>query len=199
MSVAPLTSVTTFREQIRIPAEQAPDAAIEFKIAAYSKAICAYTQREFGKHPDENLARTFPYYGRGYFSLAPYDLRSVDSILVDTGPGGSPVTLTTSDWYGTGFGADGTYWSVVLPRRTLTRPVLVTITGAWGTEEVPEDVEAACVMAVGDAVRNPEGFAARAIGELSYTEVDEPPEQAGRNLPADARALLSPYVRVTYN
>lgn len=191
------TSVEMVRLQTKIRAAQASDEAIEAKIKWYSEAINDYCEREFGPTTPAPLTRTFRYNGRGYLSLAPYDLRTVDSIIVDTGAGGSPWTLTTSDWaYAGDAGGDGSYWSLVLPERRL--PVLMTVTGAWGTAEVPGAVEAACVMAVGDAIRNPEGFSSRSIGELAYSEVDEPPAAAGRNLPPDARAMLGPHRRMVY-
>lgn len=194
---APLTSVTTVRARMNITTVDASDDDLQFLIDAYSAAIAAYCEREFGPHPEEGLERTFGYTGRGYLSLAPFDLRAVTSVALDTGPGGTPTVLALGEYGLPDPGAQLTYWSLTgLPWRTSR--VLATVAGDWGTQEIPADVELACVMAVGDAIRNPEGFSSRSIGELAFAEVDEEPTAGGRNIPPDARAMLGPYRRRVY-
>jgi hypothetical protein len=76
----------------------------------------------------------------------------------------------------------------------------VNVTGTWGIcatlADVPEEVQLACLIAVADAYRNPEGFASRLIGPLQLTEetpTSPSSEFAPRDLPPEARSLLDPY------
>lgn len=71
----------------------------------------------------------------------------------------------------------------------------VSVSGYWGVGAAPADVELACLIAVANQYRDPEGFATRQIGDLSFSEVAEVGDVVGRSLPPDARALLGPYRR----
>lgn len=76
----------------------------------------------------------------------------------------------------------------------------VTVTGDWGIGTVPADVELAVLIAVKDAYENPTGYASGTEGGLTFAEEPDAttgPEARARNLPIEARALLTPYKRGT--
>lgn len=79
-----------------------------------------------------------------------------------------------------------------------TKRIEVTITGKWGAGDVPEDVEAACLIAATNYLRNPEAFQSRSLGDFSFTESVPTAIDTGQSLPRDARALLYDYRRDTY-
>lgn len=178
-------------------------------IPAYSRAIDDYAQREFS--PTADATRRFRWNGNGYLSLAPYEIRSVTSIVVNADqPAGSQTTYLPSDPAPLGYTLeprmgteDGTYFSLGLPLYPLSyvsraREIEVAVRGAWGMAAIPAPVKLACLMAVADGYRNPEGFATRSLGGFSFSEVQEEADAPGRSLPPDARALLTPYRRMVY-
>jgi hypothetical protein len=72
----------------------------------------------------------------------------------------------------------------------------ITITGDWGIGVIPEDVKLAVLIAIKDSVENPSQLASRTVGPVVVDEVPEDPgfpEGRWRALPAESRALLSPY------
>lgn len=80
-----------------------------------------------------------------------------------------------------------------------SKKIEVTIVGRWGAAVTPGDVEAACLIAAANYLRNPEAFASRSLGPLSFTEaVGDGTIDTGRALPPDARALLYDYRADTY-
>jgi hypothetical protein len=173
----------------------------EMLINSYSAAVIRYCERQF--RPVETAAtKTFAYRGRGFLSFAPYDLRNVTAMSF----GGAGVTTTplvqNTDYTlePRGQTPEGTYLYATIRRDFLPWPVFgwpqVVVTGDWGMPAVPADVEQATLIAIADGYRNPEGAASRGLGELAYQEVPEPVETAGRSLPPDARALLTPYRRL---
>jgi hypothetical protein len=100
-----------------------------------------------------------------------------------------PVNTALWPSYGT-----SQYWQQQLDHRA-------QVTGNWGIASdlsgVPDDVQLACLVAVADAYRNPEGYPTRSIGPLTLTEeaaVSPTGQEFGpRDLPGEARALLEPY------
>jgi hypothetical protein len=71
----------------------------------------------------------------------------------------------------------------------------VTITGDWGIPTVPDDVKEAVLIAVDNATHNPEGAVSRTFGDLTLTAPAETTVDGSlwRALPAESRALLTPY------
>jgi len=177
------------------------DDTLEQLIDAYSPAVNRYCERQF--QPEEtNVAHTFAYRGNGYLSLAPYDLQAATLVRL-LGQGITPLTLTTAEYNlePAGRTSEGTYlYLTIYPGIITVAPLFgsyrVEVTGDWGVPSVPGDVAMATLIAVADGYRNPEGAGARTLGELNYQEVPEAGDVAGRSLPPDARALLSPYRRV---
>ena len=218
-----LTTIARARIYLRRQSvvDEAQDTLLQMLISAYSDAIHRYTERQFRpKAPatdvEQPVTRRFSYDGRGVLSLVPYELRSLGGagyggtggIVLGTDlPTASQQSLVAqtatveSDYRleprnGT---PEGTYYWLRLPTvslngsgRRLGREV--TITGYWGVNAVPADVELACLRAVANSFRNPEGHASRSLGDFSLSEVPEDPDTKV-SLPLDARALLRPYMR----
>jgi hypothetical protein len=207
-----LTTLAAVKRHLKKRAtDTTDDDRLQDLIAAYSRAIRAYTDRQFV--PAENAAtKVFEYDGSGYLALSPFELRAVTSVTLDgavlsvfsaSAPSGYsyrlfPVSKTT----------ESTYLSIALPdfshypcgdryfrRSSWTMGSEVSIVGDWGVGSVPADVELACKIACADVMRNPEGMVARSLGGFTVTE-DLPEQGVGRSLPPAARALLGPYRRV---
>jgi hypothetical protein len=198
-------------------------------INGVSTAIESYCLREF--HPTPALdsgtpvTRRFLYGGKGWLSLAPYELRS----LGGAGFGGtgsivlySDLPSSAQDMLAAGTSSvegeyrlgprqktrQGTYLWMTAPRYwgypVLNRSWLpsgsygleseVTISGYWGMTTIPADVEMACWIAIANVCRNPEGFATRNLGELTFSEPAEVTDQQ-EALPLSARLYLRAYKR----
>jgi hypothetical protein len=194
---------------------------LQLLINSYSSAIRSYTRRQF--FPETAVTRKFRYEGSGYISLAPYELRAVTTLTLYTDfPQSSWVVLNAqsatveSDYRlePRNKTLEGTYLWLVLPELGQFSPLVpepivsrrpkaseVTLAGDWGCAAVPADVELACLIAVANGYRNPEGFATRSLGGLSFSENVEAAmtgDETGMALPRDARALLAPFRRKSF-
>lgn len=123
-------------------------------------------------------------------SLAPYALRTVSSIVVDSDQGAG-VALSTDEWrLEPQPPKDGVYTAIHLRPfsaalgRTTYRNRQVTITGAWGYSAVPRNVKRACVMTVRHWLVTSTG---------SFRHADDPTLDVApvqRGIPPEARELL---------
>lgn len=111
------------------------------------------------------------------------------------------ITLPQSAYGVSSFGSPA-YYNNPYPYgpvgRTAPLDFEVTVVGDWGVGTVPDDVELAVLIAIKDAYENPSGYASGIEGGLSFTESQDAitgPESRARNLPIEARALLTPYKR----
>jgi hypothetical protein len=191
--------------------DDSQDAKLVRGINAMSDAVWEFTQREW--KPAVNVTRRFHYRGKGTLDLAPYDLVAPTLIQAYTDfPTGEALTLnpvTTTDFGdyelrpSHGMPPTGTYrWLSFNRYFVWFRPWAsqqggfdITITGDWGITSIPDAVQEAVLIAVKNRYVNPEGGASRTFGDLSVFEPVEP-TAAGyqwRALPADSRALLTPY------
>lgn len=202
------------------PADDRIDGKLIRRIKEFSVVVANYTRREWGPITVGD-ARTFSYPGYGMLSLSPYDLRSATLVKAYTNlPTSQQITLTPGDtstvgdyqlrpiggaipastfrWLEFTWGPaylsvesyDGYWWG---PNR---RSCSVTVTGNWGIDVIPEDVKLATLIAIKDSIENPTQLASRTIGPVVVDEVPEDPgfpEGRWRALPAESRALLSPY------
>lgn len=186
-----LADVRTFLQK---PAgDTGQDAVISSLITRASTAILKDCQREFAPVTTSE-ARTFAYDGRGRLSLAPYDLRSVSLIRMDTDDS-SPTTIT-SDQYRLWPrpAVNGTYLTILFDgtvggTRNNWRDRLVEVTGAWGFAAVPDDVKHAAVVTTAIWLR-------RDVAAFSSTfNLDEDRVERPETLPSSVRAMLAPYRR----
>ncbi len=194
-------------------ADQAAEGLIEDLVNAYSRAIANYTRREW-KPTANGVARKFVVDRSGVLSLAPYDLRTITSITLNTDlPAADQTVLFAGDanreadyrLFPRALSSEATYWWIELggarpvPDWATRAPYWgreVTILGDWGVGTVPADVELACKIAVANAYRNREGFQSGSLGERDFVEESESDtETVGQSLPRDARNLLIPYRR----
>jgi len=156
-----LTTLASVREFLRITdaAQTSSDTLLSSFITQASRAIRTHCGQEFAPENTGSLTRSFAYYGGGRLFVAPYTLRSVTSVQIDTDTD-SPTTLTEdSDFFvfPRGGGYDGVYEHLELrgfePARRMSSNAIrpwreVSITGTWGFDEVPGDVGVAANMLV---------------------------------------------------
>lgn len=194
-----LTDLESFREhaQISDATDTAQDALIETLINSVSHAIMVYTNREFVPPDPATKARSFRYNGGGVLDLAPYDVRSVTQVRVDTDTS-NPTTLSSDHYRLVPITApDGVYTQLHLRsvRVGLTTteefPVfrVVEVTGTWGFAAVPANVELAANITI--------QYVLRTTSQFMSDEFDQTAGLAGARvvLPGAARDLLAPYRR----
>ena len=221
-----LTSLEAAREYVLSDQDDASrDSKLIRLVKGYSRAVQNYSRREWLPLVSAQ-ARKLSYNGLGYLTLDPWDLRTATSIVMFTDlpttqqrtlVAGSPTVEGEYRLLPAGLTPEGTYRSIMLPPFTpysssygghmvdgewIYRPPSgtyeVTVTGNWGIGTVPDDVELACLIAVKNTYENPSAFAAGAQGGFTFAE-----ETTGsaslweRMLPAESRALLTPYRRGT--
>lgn len=170
------------------------DAILSRLIETASKAVMTYTEREFAPIAT-NTQRLFYYRGSGVLNLAPYDLQSATTpvIQIDSANGSGGTILGTDEYLLYPRPAkDGVYnWLRLNPfasspsSRFLDREV--AITGSWGWPSIPDDVKHWTAVTVADWFR--EKVAAFGTFFNQETERIEIPEM----LPAAARAGLNHY------
>lgn len=198
MAAQDLTSLSDVRLFLQKPdADTGQDTIISALITRASDAIMRYTQREFAPAAS-STARTFLSDNRGYVSLAPYDVRAVSQIRLDTDTS-NPVTLTTDEYRLRPLPAVHGVYTFLLLNPLSGRPNTrfaertVEITATWGFATVPEDVEHACILTVVEWLRDDVSAFTTA-----YEGEDNPPNSPVSSIPQDARAVLTPYMRATY-
>lgn len=199
MAANDLTSIESYREYSAVSGAAAT--ALEDRIASIitvaSEAIMQFCQQEFAP-VTASAARQFEYRGGGVLSLAPYSLRSVTSVEIDTDTD-SPTTLEATQYRLAPLPArNGVYTTLhmigvgVQPALVEQSPSLrvVTVTGAWGYAAVPGPVREACNMTV--------GYILRTMSQHQGDEFDSGSAGWGGSavlLPGNAKRLLAPYRR----
>lgn len=196
MADVDLTTLTIVRERRGTTASNTTqNTMVERVITNVSRAIIRHCQREFAP-ATASAARVFEYDENTHFlSVAPYDLRSVSSVQIDTDED-SPVTLTDEEYrLWPRPTKDGTYHGLRLdplgPGRGRWPYRQVTITGAWGFASVPTDVEEAATIAVIHNLRTQVGVYA-VSGDTGETRFER------ALLPQASLDLLAPFKRYGY-
>lgn len=184
-----LCTLADVREFLQEPASSTDqDAIIGKLITRASRVILRWTGREFT--PQTNAAaRRVLYHGGGMLDLAPYEARTITSVVLDSDQP-SPISLTA----GTDYmlrpvpARDGVYSWLELPTYRadgLAREV--TVTGDWGWPSVPEDVQDACIKTVGLWLK-------RDVSAFSRTfNIDEGRTERPDAIPAAVAAELAAY------
>ena len=152
-----LTTLASVRRHMQITdgADTDLDAQIDALIPAASDAIMDYAQREFKTDTNGSTARKFRYDGNGVLDLAPWDLRTLSSVKIDTDIG-SGTTLTSSEYRLQPVGAvHGVYHSIHLPGFAVPNTAgsspgyrEVQVTGTWGFVTIPEKVRMAANITI---------------------------------------------------
>lgn len=182
------------------PGETQNDPILGALITRASVAIMREVERQFAP-TETGVAHRFEVgadYGATLLSLAPYDLRTVTSVKLDTDLA-SPYTLSTSEYrLGPRPNRDGVYtWIRLRPQNNGTAQWFpdvreVEITGNWGFSSVPEDVRHACVVTAADWFRRD----VAAFGTTFSTETGE--LEVPQSLPKGIMPVLDRYRRMAY-
>jgi hypothetical protein len=175
MAANDLTTTTAVREYLQFGSGEhtETDALLATLVTATSVEIMRYTGCEFAP-ATASATRKFVYHGGGVLILAPYTLRTVSSITIDSDES-NPTTLTTSDYRLRPIEPQNSVYTH-LELRNLSpavktssvdyRPTRqVSITGAWGYSSVPTDVAHACVLTVAFRFRNDSSHRGAQMGE----------------------------------
>ena len=204
MATGDLCTLSEARAFLELPAaDTARDSLITTTIAAVSKAIQQYTQREL--YPSGSATRVFKLpMGQYTLALTPFDLRSVTSVTFHADE--TALVLTAADYQTHPItNHDGMYSAVQFSNQVAELwnsdsaryfgYSRVTIVGTWGPAAIPVDVKQACVVSVAAAMR-------RDVVNLDLGDVLSDPRELGPDrptnyaLPAAALRLLGPYRRV---
>ena len=179
-------------------ADTAQDALITALIVPASKAIMKWCEREFAP-TSTAVARVFEYPWEGEFlSLAPYDVRTVTSVVVDSDVGAG-VTLAADEYRLWPRPArDGTFMAVrlrplsVATGRVLFRNREVTVTGDWGFPSVPDEAKWATAMTVQHWLT---------VNVAAYRGADDGGDVRAipkRGIPPEAIQLVAPFKRMPF-
>jgi len=161
------------------------NAVIQSLIAPCSQAIENYTHREFTKADDEE--RVFAHPGGLIFDLAPYDLRSVESIATGTDTS-TPTLLAAADYALRPLPArHGVYLRIKLARDP--GPCEITVSGDWGFEKVPEDIANCAISTIALWMRREVTAFERSV------TLDEERLERPEALPSAIRGRLAPWRR----
>lgn len=199
MAANDLTSIDSFREYQAVSgaAASALEPRIATLITVCSEAIQSYCQQEFAPTTDD-AAREFRYDGGGVLSLAPYSLREVTTVTVDSDTS-TPVVLDAGQYRLAPIPASrGVFHTLHLPgigvQPALTQPGpnyrVIEVRGKWGYAQVPGPVREACNMTV--------GYVLRTMSQHTGDEIDGMSAGWGGSgilIPGNAKRLLAPYRR----
>jgi hypothetical protein len=197
-----LTNIDAVREFLQIPGEDiTQDDLIESLITRASAAIQGLPGVPVFR-PAASASIEFIYRGGRRLSLGRYALRTAGQVQVDTDTS-SPTTLTegTDYWLRPLPPDEGVYrWlklnlgdALYTPAGgTTARDALereITITGTWGYQDVPADVEHACIITVAEWLRrNVQAFSTTLNTEAGILDRPEA-------VPHAAKAALRRYRR----
>lgn len=175
--------------------DTAQDTIISSLITRASAAISRHAERQFA--PTETATtHTFEHeFNRdGFVDLAPYDLRTVTLIQIDTDT--SAVTVPASDYrLFPQPPADGVYTALRLNPKgrgsaSSFRHAQIQITGDWGFAAVPEDVKHCAIVTTAIWLR-------RDVAAFSSTfKLDEDRVERPEGLPSSVRATLASWRRI---
>jgi hypothetical protein len=182
-----LTSVEAVRQFLETSSNDAEEKKLlEVLIARVSAAISNYTHREF--EPTEDERRVFAHPGGKFVDLAPYDVRTVETVEVGT-ENASPTTLGSADYALRPLPSrEGVYQRIRLgaaPQGACE----IAVKGDWGFAEVPADVEHAAITTIALWLRR-EVQAFERTFSLDQEFLEKP-----EALPSAVRGILAPYRR----
>jgi hypothetical protein len=189
--MADLVDLSEVREHLQKPdPDHEQDAILRSLISRASETITRYTRREFT--PTEDATREFVWIAGHEIDLAPYDLRSVTTLTLDSDlPVASQTVLTTSQYRLRPKPAPhGVYQRIELVNTWPPRiGGEVKVEGDWGFLEVPNDVKHACLVTLATWFRaDVAAFTTRFNPELEQLEIPQA-------VPAGVLAALAPYRR----
>lgn len=173
------------------------DTEIAAMVTAASDAIMREAQREFKTTTSGSTARTFEYKGGGLVDFAPFDLRSVTLVRLDSDDS-SPTTLSSGEYRLTPVNIpQGVYTGIQIePLTAVSRGrwatrILEVTSATWGFSAVPQEIQRACIITVATWLR-------RDVTAYENTLGPEGEEIAPRSLPMPAVDLIAPFKRQVY-
>lgn len=177
MAATDLTTLEEVRDYLQRPddVDTEQDDLISAMITAISREIRIYTNVEFAPAVTATT-RKFVYRGGGVLLLAPYTLRTLTTITVDTDGTNPANTVLTADQYRLRpiEPLDGVYTMLEIRNvhpatRTSDadyRPTRqFSILGDWGYTTIPDDVAHAATLAVVFRLRNDSDYRSQGGGE----------------------------------
>lgn len=205
MATQDLTTTAKVKTHLQIDSSDTDaDALLGELVTAASDAVMRYAQREFVTTTSGSTARVFRYDGRGFLNLAPYDLRSVSSVKLDTlGVSPSTTTLDADDYRLMPLHSpDGVYSHLQIrgfevseqsssAKWSQWRDVEVT-SSTWGFASVPTPVERAAIITAAWMFRHTSQHMGQELG------VDAPFTGDRVAVPGVAKRLLDPYKRRSF-
>lgn len=196
MAAQDLTTVEDVRRFMqKLDADSDQDALIQSLITAASVAIMEHCQRQFVP-ADTAAAKTFAYYGGRSIDLAPYDLRTASSVVLDSQSSSLQRTLvaTTDYTLRPKPARNGVYqWLRLINYAAIQDDLTgreITITGNWGFSSIPEDIVHWTNITVVTWMRRDVSVFERTF-DLAEDRVERPQE-----LPSAVRHGLGHYKRV---
>lgn len=173
------------------------DAIISALISTASYMVQDFLQRRFDVAGTAGtpVSRLFRYDGRGVLNLAPFDLQSVSSVVVDSDTD-SPTTLTSDEYRLWPIPSEwGVYSHLHLVGISNERGVAdypmyreVEVSGVWGWSAVPDVVERATIMLTLELLSRTSSWKNDAFDALSTSG-------GGVSIPLHLRMMLAPYRR----
>lgn len=192
MAAGDLTTRAAVRSFLQKPAADVEqDAEIDRLITEASALIRRRFEREFAPTVTD-ATRKFVYEGDGLLDLAPFDLRNLTTIRVDT-EGASPTTLTTDQFRLYPRHKRDGVWTHARLSLPLGGSVFgereVEVRGDWGFPVVPADVAGACIKTVAIWLR-------RDVAAFERTfSIEEDRLERPRSLPSAVESALGHYAR----
>lgn len=204
MAYPDLVTRDEVREALQIPTDQTGrNNLIDSYLSYTGRAIMDYTGREFVDSAHGSGTRYFTYWGGGFLDLAPFDLRSITTIKIDTdGTSPSPTTLTADEYrLHPRPNISGTYTHIELrgyktatstsdTQYSPTREV--QIVGTWGFSSVPDSVKKANLIWLEHLLTSVHKFSTNSPLSAGLEPTDVPGRIA---MPGVVRLLLDPYKR----
>lgn len=198
MATYDLCTTTQVRTDLEITSAT-HDTLIASLVSSASVAIMRRCQREFAGQT-ASATRDVRAQSR-WIDLAPWDLRSATSIIID--PAGDNTTLSSTDYQLVSAPhGSGSYIAVELSRYVAMPTAIskfgayvVRVAGAWGawtTATVPDDVRRACIITVGSWMDRAAAEYGADLGDPSVSGTQSAQTWA---IPGAAWRLLSPHSR----
>lgn len=186
---------------------------IDALIAAASRSVTKYTDRNFVVTTGVSAPRTYEYDGSGFLEID--DCQNILTITTDAGYPGQTYVLDTSEWLAEPAGGEVYYYVHLNGRYLPASPEMgfernldtlgysgripnVTVTATWGWPAIPEDVKLATAIIVADLKESSKEGAGELTAEsiASYARSWQPRPSQLLAIPNRARDLLANYMRV---
>jgi hypothetical protein len=204
-----LCSLSDVRAELELPAaDTTRDTLIGTIITGVSRALHTYAQREFKTETSGSTTRRFMVPNLAYsVDLAPYDLRSVTSVVIHPETSTSTTLTATTEYQLHPITLVDTYQTIRVspwvasmhvgdtPRRFGYTLVDVTST-TWGFASVPDDVKRAAIIATAANLDRRLDAYDTGAGDLVVTDLGlQPARTPTFFIPTAALALVGPYRR----